>query len=191
MATPQDNMRNSSALNIEKEQAMSKDVLIIATIAGAQNCAGAIAEQIGAEVEVATSRRAGLLALRRKEFGVVVVEANLVEADPEWADSLWASAGLAMPVQVNFALSGAARLAREVKAALARRDNEQALARRTVAVEMENDLKTSVTGLLLESELALREPLIPASLEPKLRHLVELAGTLRERLRSATRAAAL
>ncbi len=170
---------------------MSKDVLIIATIAGAQNCAGAIAEQIGAEVEVATSRRAGLLALRRKEFGVVVVEANLVEADPEWADSLWASAGLAMPVQVNFALSGAARLAREVKAALARRDNEQALARRTVAVEMENDLKTSVTGLLLESELALREPLIPASLEPKLRHLVELAGTLRERLRSATRAAAL
>jgi len=40
-----------------------------------------------------------------------------------------------------------------------------------------------VTGLLLESQLALREPAIPASLEPKLRHLVELAGALRERLR--------
>ena len=170
---------------------MSRDVLIIATIDGAENCARVIAEQISARVEVATSRRAGLLALRREEFGVVVVEANLVEADPEWADALWASAGLAMPVQVNFALSGASRLAREVKAALQRREGEQAIARRQVATEMENELKSSVTGLLLESELALREPAVPASLEPKLRHLVELAGTLRERLRSQTRNASV
>ena len=165
---------------------MSRDVLIITTIVGAENCARVIAEQISARVEVATSRKAGLMALRRAEFGVVVVETNLVEADPDWADTLWASAGLAMPVQVNFALSGAARLAREVKAALLRLEGEQALARRTVATEMENELKSSVTGLLLESELALREPAVPASLEPKLRHLVELAGTLRERLRQAT-----
>ncbi len=169
---------------------MSRDVLIITTIEGAENIARVIAEQISARVEVATSRRAGLLALRREPFGVVVVETNLVEADPEWADALWASAGLAMPVQVNFALSGAARLAREVKAALARRDGEQAIARLSVATEMENALKSSVTGLLLESELALMEPAVPASLEPKLRHLVELAGTLRERLRSAVAEAA-
>lgn len=165
---------------------MSRDVLIIATIEGAENCARVIAEQISAKVEVATSRRAGLLALRLKSFGVVVVESNLVEADPEWADTLWANAGLAMPLQVNFALSGAARLAREIKAALLRRDGEQALARRTVAAEIEDELKSSVTGLLLGSELVLLEPAVPASLEPKLRHLVELAGTLRERLRQAS-----
>ncbi len=165
---------------------MNRNVLMITTIEGAENCARVIAEQISAKVEVATSRRSGLLALRREEFGVVVVETNLAEADPEWADAVWASAGLAMPVQVNFALSGAARLAREIKAALLRRDGEQAIARRAVAAEMENELKSSVTGLLLESELALREPTVTAALEPKLRHLVELAGILRERLRQSS-----
>ena len=71
---------------------------------------------------------------------------------------------------------------REVKAALRRRDGDQAVARRVAVTELENDLKSSVTGLLLESELALREPSIPATLEPKLRHLVELAAALRQRL---------
>ena len=126
-----------------------------------------------------------MAALRRAKFGVVVVEESLAELDPEWADQVWDLAGLAIPVQVNFAISGSARLSREVKAALARRDGEQAVARRAAVTEIENDLKSAVTGLLLESQLVLREPAIPASLEPKLRHLAELAGVLRERLRGS------
>ena len=162
---------------------MSRDVLIVSTIDGAENCARAIAAQVGARVEVAGTRRAALAVLRSSSFGVVVVEESLAESDPEWADQVWELAGLAMPVQVNFAISGCARLGREVKAALMRKDGEQAVARRAAATEIENDLRSSVTGLLLESELALREPAIPASLEPKLRHLVQLAGELRDRLR--------
>ena len=165
---------------------MTQDVLIISTMDGAENCARVIEQQIGTHVEVAPNRKAGLAALRRSAFAVVVVEQNLAEADPEWADQIWAHAGLAMPLQVNFTISGSARLSREVKAALIRRTNEEKIARRAVAAEMENDLKSCVTGLLLESELALREPAVPASLEPKLRHLVALAGALRERLRGAS-----
>lgn len=164
---------------------MSTNVLIIATMDGAEKCAHSIAQQLGVHVEVAPSRKAGLAALRKAEFAVVVVEENLVEGDPEWADQVWDHAGLAMPVQINFAISGCARLVREVKAALHRRDGEHRIARQVVAAEMENDLKSSVTGLLLESELALREPAVPASLEPKLRHLVKLAAALRERLHTA------
>jgi hypothetical protein len=162
---------------------LTRDVLMITTMEGADNCAQWIAGQVGSRVEVAPTRRAGLAALRRAGFGVVVVEESLVESDPEWADQVWGLAGLAMPVQANFAISGCARLSREVKAALLRRDGEQAVARRAAVTEVENDLKSAVTGLLLQSELALREPAIPASLEPKLRHLVDLAGALRERLR--------
>jgi hypothetical protein len=167
-----------------KETNVSNDVLIISTMDGAENCAQVIAAQVGAKVEVAVNRRVGLAMLRQRSFGVVVVEESLAEADPEWADQVWEQAGLAMPVQLNFAIAGCARLGREVKAALLRRQGEQAVARRAAAWEIENDLKSTVTGLLLESELALREPEIPASLEPKLRHLVELAGALRERLRT-------
>jgi hypothetical protein len=122
--------------------------------------------------------------LRRQQFGVVVVEESLVEGDPEWADQVWKQAGLAMPVLVNFAIAGCARLGREVKAALLRREGDKAVARRAAVSEVENELKSTVTGLLLESELVLREPEIPASLEPRLRHLAELAGKLRERLLS-------
>lgn len=166
-------------------QDSTRDVLLISTIDGAENCAQWIAGQVGSRVEVAASRRAALAALRRAKFGVVVVEESLAELDPEWADQVWDLAGLAIPVQVNFAISGSARLSREVKAALARRDGEQAVARRAAVTEIENDLKSAVTGLLLESQLVLREPAIPASLEPKLRHLAELAGVLRERLRGS------
>ena len=170
---------------------MSRNVLIIAAIAGAENCGRAIAEQLQVQVEVATSRRTGLQALRLGQFGVVVVEESLTESDPLWADLVWKHAGLAMPVQVNFGISGSARLAREVKAALTRRDGEHAIARRAAAVEIENELKSSVTGLMLESELALHEASGSASinvprLDAKLRHLVVLAGTLRARLRANT-----
>jgi hypothetical protein len=163
---------------------LSRDVLIIATLEGAENCARAIESQLGSRVEVASTRRAGLLALRREPFGVVVVEESLVEGDPEWADTLWQNMEMAMPIQVNMAISGASRLTREVKSALARRDGEQTMARKAATTELENDLKSSLTGLLLQSELALREPAVPPTLEPKLRHLVELAGVMRERLRS-------
>jgi len=162
---------------------MNRDVLMISTMEGAENCARAMQEQVNARVEVAVGKKAGLVALRREEFAVVVVEESLAESDPAWAAHIWEMSGLAMPLQVNFAISGSSRLAREVKAALDRRDGDQAVARRSVARDMENELKSSVTGLLLESELALREPAVPLSLQPKLRHLVVLAGLLRERLR--------
>ena len=166
---------------------MNRDILIISELAGAENCARMIALQLNTNVEVAADRNAGLTALRRAEFGVVVVEESLAEADSEWADQIWEHSGMAMPVQINFAISGCARLGREVKAALLRRDGQQTVARRAAVTEIENALKSTVTGLLLESQLALNEPQIPAALEPKLRHLVELAGVLRTRLEERQR----
>jgi hypothetical protein len=166
---------------------MSKDVLLISMMDGAENCARMMGEQMSARVDVASSRKSGLIALRHGDYGVVVVDASLVDTDPDWADQVWAHAGLALPVQINFAISGTARLLREVKAAVVRREGEHTLARRAAAAQIENELKTSVTGLMLESELALREPSIPPALEPKLRRLVELAAALRERLRREAR----
>jgi hypothetical protein len=160
-----------------------KDVLLIAGMEGLANCARILEEQIGGMVEVAPGPREGLNALRRQPFDVVVVEESLSEGDPAWADQVWAQLGFAVPLQINFAITGCARLGREVKAALVRRDGEQAVARRAVASELEDELKSGLTGLLLQSELALREPAVPTSLEPKLRQMVELAGNIRERLR--------
>ena len=165
---------------------MSKKVLMVTTVASAEECLRLVQESAGIEVELAPSRKAGLASLRREEFAVVVVEESLAETDPQWAEEMREAGGLAMPMQANFAITGCARLGREVTSALVRRNGERAAARRLAKTELENELKSSVTGLLLESELALRDPTVSAALEQKLRHLVELAGAMRERLRAET-----
>ena len=91
-------------------------ILMVTGIEGARNCAGVVGEQLGTEVEVAEGRKAALTALRRQEFDAVVVDETLAECDPAAAEAIWERAGLAIPLQINFALSGAARLVREKSA---------------------------------------------------------------------------
>ena len=166
----------------EKGRAVTYHVLLIAGIKNADACGREVAERAGVVVEVTTNRRAGLAALRRSNFEVVLVEENLAEGDPGWADQVWQLAGAAIAIQVNLAIVSCARLSREVKAALVRKESERVSARRAVASEFEADLKLSITGLLVQGELALQEPELPDALEPKLRRIVELAGALRERI---------
>jgi hypothetical protein len=116
---------------------------------------------------------------------VVIVDESIAEADARGAELLWRYAGLAIPLQVNFALSGTARLARDIRAAISRREQEQALAMRAAASSIEGQLKSTMTGLLLQSELALAEPAISGSVATKLKLVIELAGSLRHQLERA------
>ncbi len=134
------------------------------------------------DVEVAQGRKDALAALRRKEFLAVVVDETLAECDPAAAEKICEHAGLAIPLQVNFAVSGAARLIREIRAALHRREREQTLARRAAAAAIEAELKTTVAGLLLHSQLALNGGGIPAPVADRLRVVADLAGSLRQQL---------
>jgi hypothetical protein len=157
-------------------------VLIVTGIEGVTNCATIVAAQLGMEVEAADGRKAALAALRRKDYDAVVVDETIAECEPATAEAIWEQAGLAIPLQVNFALSGAARLAREIRAALARRQREQTLAYRAAASAIETELKTTVAGLLLHSELALKGGDAPPALADRLRIVADLAGNLRQRL---------
>jgi hypothetical protein len=157
-------------------------ILLITGIEGARNCAAVVEAQIGMDVEVAEGRKSALSALRQREYSVVVIDDTLAECDPATADRICEHAGLAIPLQINFALSGAARLVREIRAALHRREREQALARRAASVAVECELKEVITGLLLQSQLALGGGGIPASVADRLRTVVDLAGNLRRQL---------
>jgi hypothetical protein len=157
-------------------------ILIVTGIEGARNCAEVVGAQLSMDVDVAEGRKQALVALRRKEFSVVIVDESLAECDPAAAETIWEHAGLAIPLQVNFALSGAARLIREIRAALHRREREQALARQAAAVAIESELKSTVAGLLLHSQLALNGSEIPQPVADKLRMVADLAGSLRRQL---------
>src|SRR5580658_3436980 len=160
-------------------------VLIISSMADAAGFAASLGTTLECAVNVATTCRSGLMALRHHEYSVVVVDDCLAEANPAAADLLWQSFGMAVPVQINFAISGGSRLAREVQAAIARREQQQVLALRAAAAHLESELKSTVTGLLLQSQLALAEPELTPKLAGKLTLVAELAGSLRQRLEGA------
>ncbi|HEY0307190.1 MAG TPA: hypothetical protein VGB94_03460 [Acidobacteriaceae bacterium] len=162
-------------------------ILLVTSMAGAANCAAALERQLKLRVQVASSAREAVTALRQQPFAVVVMDESMAGADSRAADSIWQQAGGALLMQVNFAISGSERLVREVRAALARGTQQQTMARRAAAVAVESELKSAVTGIMLESELALREPAVSPNLETKLRRLVELAASLRERLQAESK----
>ncbi len=157
-------------------------ILMVTGIEGARDCAAVVAAQLGMQVEVAEGRRAALAALRSREFLALVIDETLAECDPAAAEKICENAGLAIPMQINFAVSGAARLIREIRAALNRREREQTVARRAATAAIETELKTTVAGLLLHSQLALSGPGVPATVADRLRIMAELAGSLRQQL---------
>ena len=163
-------------------------ILIVTGIEGARNCATVVGAQLGLEVEVAEGRKAALAALRRHEFSAVVVDETMAECDPAAAEAIWEHAGLAIPLQINFALSGAARLTREIRSALHRREREQTLARRAAAAAIETELKTTVAGLLLHSQLALSGSEVSSPIADTLRVVADLAGSLRQQLNAPLQA---
>jgi hypothetical protein len=165
-------------------------ILMVTGIEGARNCAAVVGAQLGMEVEVAEGRKAALTALRRREFAAVAVDETIAECDPAAAEAIWEHSGLAIPLQINFALSGTARLIREIRSALHRREREQTLARRAATAAIESELKSTVAGLLLQSQLALTGAEMPPPIAERLRVVADLASNLRQQLNSPPQARA-
>ena len=161
-------------------------ILFVTGIEGARNCADFIAKQMDMEVAVADGRKAALTLLRQREFAAVVVDDTVAACDPAAAEAIWERAGLAIPLQINFALSGAARLVREIRAALHRREREQTLARRAAAAAVESELKSTLAGLLLQSQLALSTSDAVSPVAERLKVVASLAGDLRRQLSACT-----
>jgi len=164
------------------EPALPKNVLLITAIAGAENCAAVVSKQFGLVVETVSSRKDALAALRRRNYALVVLDSSMLEAAGGDADAIFRNSGLAMPLEINFAISGCGRLVREIRAALSRRQLEQAAAERAATTSLESNLRDTVAGLLLQSQLALAEPSVPPQIADKLKLMVELAGNLRRKL---------
>jgi hypothetical protein len=156
-------------------------LLLIAPEPAATQVADALRSSLDAAIDVASNRRAGLAQLRRNDYALVLFEETLAAGDAESAESIYQNAGAAPVLEMNFAITGATRIVRQVRSALTRRAHDRAQARASATSTLQQELGASLTGLLLESQLALREATPQQA--PKLRHMVELAGDLRDRLR--------
>ncbi len=159
-------------------------VLLVMPSGRSKECAEAIRRLSGEVVHCVRDLQAAGDELRRVEFSVVAVDQHLWELDSRLADSVSQTCGTAALLLVNPAIACAERVAREVAAALRRREGELRRAQAEVESRLRTELNEAVTGILLSSELALANPSLPAGAETKIRAVYELAMSIRERLQT-------
>jgi hypothetical protein len=161
---------------------IQQPVLLVSSLQAAHGCAEEIRRTLRCEVDVAESRKSAMAALRRGGFAAIVVDDGIAEVDSDAADQLWNAAGLAVPVQVNFALCSAARVTRELRAALNRRTLEEARARKAAENNLQADIGSALTGIVLELDLLRESRDIPEEFRERLAQVAALTTDLRKRL---------
>ena len=161
---------------------MPVSILLVAPEPIASTLAQALRVELEGHVTLANHQRTSYQGLRREEFSLILLDENLASAEPEATEVLYKGAGTAPVLEANFGICGTARVLRQVRSALSRRAQDEAKARAAAATALHHELNASLTGLLLESQLALRQA--GPTLQPTLQHLIELASELSGHLRA-------
>ena len=161
---------------------MDKTVLIVTAIEGAENLARALSREANAVVEIARSRRAAVARLRRAPVSAVLLDTTLSDAEITTSELVWQNAVGAVPLEINLPLLGAVGVVRLLRSVLEGRRQAEVLGRQEAAAAVIQDLQSTITSLLLQSDLMLLEPATPA-LAQRVREVRQLTGMLRERLR--------
>jgi hypothetical protein len=157
-------------------------ILIIWNSGKAKECASAIEHAMQEAVQVASTLHDGVERLRSGEFSAVVVDQWITEAEPEPTSAVFDHLGMAVPVFVNFGISGVERILRELRAALSRRGLETVLARHSARQALRDELKDDVTVLLLSCGMALEDPELNESARTRLLKIEDLAKHISEKL---------
>ena len=160
-------------------------VLLVTTSSRAKECAAAIERGTGHKTHVVTSVPAAVSKLEAAEYDGLAIDQSLLEADFRALDTLLNHAGMAMPLYINLALHCVDRVVRETQVALRRAEQEKALALRSARRLVGSQLRGEVTGILLNSELALRQKSLPTEAAEKIQSVRELAEKMRARLEQA------
>ncbi len=161
---------------------MEKTVLIVTAIEGAENLARALSREADAVVEIARSRRAALARLRRDPVTALLMDTSLPEAETTTSEMVWQNAAGAIPLEINLSTLGASGVVRLLRNLLHGREQAETLGRKEAATAVAQDLQTTLTSLLLQSDMLLRDKAVSPVVADRVRHVKELTDTLRVRL---------
>jgi hypothetical protein len=160
-------------------------ILLITSLAKAQDCAKALQEVAAEPVQVAATLPEAVALLQAHEFSAVVLDQVLLDAQPDEVETILKHMGTAVPVFSNFAICGTERVARELRSALHRRNRESLVARQQAERalrSLRSELKDTITALLMSCEMALDVPNLPLFAETKMRAVDALAKEMRTKL---------
>jgi len=157
-------------------------LLVITPSAKALGSVQAIQQITSEETHVAATSSQALARLRAQEYVAVLIDQAFMETEPVESDMVLEHIGTAVPVHVNFAINGMDRVARELRAALLRNKRQILLVRQEVQQALRNELKGTITALLLSCEMALQVPDLQSEAKNRMRSVHELAREIRLKL---------
>jgi len=157
-------------------------ILLIWTSERAQDCAHAIENMFQQPVKVVSTLQEASKALQAQEFSAVLVDHWITEVEPGQADYLIHHLGGAVPVFVNFGISGIERILRELRAAFQRRGRETLLAQQNARIVLWNSLKDDITALLLCCGVILDDPALDRGVAVRVKTIETVAGRIKEKL---------
>ncbi len=160
-------------------------ILLVTISSRAKECAAALEKSTRQKVACAHSVSGALLKLHQADYEALIIDESLLEFDDGAVDALLNHAEMAMPIYINLGLHRTERVVREVEAGLLRKHAERLGAKRSAATELHCQLRGDLTGILLASELALRESSLPPRVADKINSVHKLAEQIRSRLEGA------
>jgi hypothetical protein len=157
-------------------------ILLIWPSDKSRDCAKAIEDAFQQPVQVVSSLEQGCEALQSGGFSTVLIDHALCEVAPAKSDYLFQHLAGAVPVTINFGVSGIGRLGRTLRAALEHRKRETHIARQNARATLRAELKDDVTALLLSCGIALQEPSLTDEALDRIRKIEEIANEIRQKL---------
>ena len=157
-------------------------ILLVTTSSRAKDYAAALQQGTGHKAQIASSVPQATAKLRAAEYAVLATDQSILESDLSALDTLLNHCGTALPIFVNLSLHSPDRIVREAQVALRRAESERITAERMAARVLRNELRNELTGILLNSELALKGTTIPQEVSEKIRSVRALAEKMRARL---------
>jgi hypothetical protein len=150
-------------------------LLVITPSAKALGSVQAIQQITSEETHVAATSSQALARLRAQEYVAVLIDQAFMETEPVESDMVLEHIGTAVPVHVNFAINGMDRVARELRAAIQRNKRQILMVQQEVQQALRNELKGTMTALLLSCEMALQVPDLQSEATNRMRSVHELA----------------
>jgi len=157
-------------------------ILLVTLASSAPACATRLHQATGESVTIAQSFSDALAHLRTSTFSVVILDHNLLEAEPHEVSTLRAHLEMVTMVELNLALTGPDRLIREVQSARNCNERNQSAARSRAMQQLQSEINQSLTALMLDCDLAAAIAGLPASASERIALIRTDAEMLRRQL---------
>ena len=157
-------------------------ILMIWSSARATECARIIEDSVRQQVLVVETLHDACERLRSEEYSAVVLDQWITESEPDLINVLFDQLRTAVPVFVNFGISGIDRVVREVRAALSRHGLETIMARHNARLALRDELKDDVTALLLSCGIALQDAGLVEATAIRFRTIAGIANQIKTKL---------